>query len=293
MKVGALIIDPQNDFVYPGIENIKDNNIPDDIMDSIKDYMPEYIVKEGSLLVPGGYDDMVRVAKMIETEGHKFDDIFVTLDTHHYLDIAHPVFWMSGDGKTNPTPFTIITKADVENGVWRASIPFFQQHCLDYVTQLEDNGRYPLCIWPVHCAIGTFGHNVVEPLKVALALWEKKRKGYVDYVTKGSNFKSEHYSAVKADVPDPSDSSTNLNHKLITALKEFDIIAIAGEARSHCVANTIRDIAAEFGDEHVKKMVLLEDAMSDVPGFENLGNDFMEDMIKLGVKVKTTETLFK
>jgi len=292
MKLRLLVIDPQNDFVYPGIENISPSTIPSDALTVMRDLLPPEIISEGSLLVPGAWKDMTNLANMINQHGKKIDDIHVTMDSHHSLDIAHSMFWVGGDGKTPPPPFTIIAKADVEKGTWRASIPYFQQHCIDYVTQLEANGRYPLCIWPDHCLIGTFGHNVVQPLKEALAGWESLRKGYVEYVTKGSNYTTEHYSAVIADVADPNDSSTQLNRSLIEKLQDSDVIAIAGEARSHCVANTIRDIANEFGVDNAKKMVLLEDAMSDVPGFEDLGNTFMDDMIKLGVQVKTTETLF-
>jgi len=287
MKAQLLIIDPQNDFCWPGLANVPGNTVSDEV----KALLPYDILNQGSLLVPGGYDDMDRTAIMIKEHGHKFDDIHVTLDTHHRLDIAHPMFWMDSNG-VQPNPFTIITKSDVEKGTWRASIPFFQKHALDYVSKLEANNRYPLCIWPEHCLIGTFGHNVVHPLQIALADWEIKTRGFIDYVTKGSNYTTEHYSAVKADVPDPEDPSTSLNYDLIEILKESDMIAIAGEARSHCVANTIRDIAAEFGPDHVQKMVLLEDAMSDVPGFEDLGNSFMDDMRAMGVKVKTTENLF-
>jgi len=189
-------------------------------------------------------------------------------------------------------PFTIISKDDVAKGTWRASIPYFQAHIKEYVAKLEANNRYPLCIWPPHCLIGTYGHNVVQPLQSVLAQWELNSKGFVDYVTKGSNYTTEHYSAVKADVPDADDPSTDMNDKLILALQDSDIIAIAGEARSHCVANTIRDIASEFGADNAKKMVPLEDAMSDVPGFEDLGARFFDDMMMMKVQFKTTENLF-
>ena len=44
---------------------------------------------------------------------------------------------------------------------------------------------------------------------------------------------------------------------------EADLIFVAGEAGSHCLANTVRDIANNFGDDtYVKKLVLLTDATS-------------------------------
>ena len=79
----------------------------------------------------------------------------------------------------------------------------------------------------------------------------------INLVTKGSNFWTEHYSAVMADVPDPSDPHTMLNTSFINTLKEADIIALSGEAKSHCLANTVRDIANNFGEENISKLVLL------------------------------------
>ena len=58
-----------------------------------------------------------------------------------------------------------------------------------------------------------------------------------------------------------------------------DLVAIAGEAGSHCLANTVRDVANNFGDDaYVRRLVLLEDATSPVPGFESLQDDFVREM---------------
>jgi nicotinamidase-related amidase len=80
-----------------------------------------------------------------------------------------------------------------------------------------------------------------------------------------------------------------LNTDLIKVLVEADEILITGEALSHCVANTISDIANEFGDDNVKKFTLLEDTASNVPGFEKLGRDFVTTMVKKGMRVTTTK----
>jgi nicotinamidase-related amidase len=129
--------------------------------------------------------------------------------------------------------------------------------------------------------------------------WERKNFAMVIYVTKGSNLWTEHYSAVQADVPDPQDPSTNLNMGLIETLEKADIILLAGEARSHCLANTVRDIADNFGEESVKKMVLLQDATTDVadqPGstmYADMGEKFVSDMMARGMQVSTTEEFLK
>jgi len=62
-----------------------------------------------------------------------------------------------------------------------------------------------------------------------------------------------------------------------------------GEALSHCLANTFRDVAANFSNpEYVKKMTLLTDATSSVPTFEKYGEDFIKEMTAKGMKLSTT-----
>ena len=118
--------------------------------------------------------------------------------------------------------------------------------------------------------------------------WEE-RFAVVDYVTKGSNIFTEHYSAIQADVPDSSDVSTQINTRLVGTLEQADIIIIAGEARTHCLANTVRDIADNFGDDSfVSKLVLLTDASSDIPGFEAHAQGFLKEMTARGMQLSTT-----
>jgi len=288
MKIHLLVIDPQNDFCYPGID-VSAMSVEHKLLIS-NNVAPE-IINPGALFVTGADKDMARLAIMIKRLKDKLDDIHVTLDSHHFVDIAHPIFWMDSKGQ-NPTPFTIITSVDVGNGVWRTTNPQFQQRAHDYVTALESNGRYPLCIWPPHCRIATFGYGVVSVLGNILLKWEEDF-AMVDYVTKGSNFWTEHYSAVQADVPDPEDPGTQLNMPLIETLQEADVILLAGEARSHCLANTVTDIANNFGEENIKKLVLLEDATSDVPGFEKMSEDFVSNMTKRGMQLSTTVDYLK
>ena len=259
-RIELLVIDPQVDFCDPN---------------------------RGALYVPGAEHDMKRLARMIKRLKDKLSDVHVTLDSHHFIHIAHPIFWRDTTGK-NPAPFTRITRSEVEQGVWTPTVPGLYRRALEYVTRLEQNGRYDLTIWPPHCLIGSPGHTVFPELFAALTDWES-RFAFVDYVTKGSNILTEHYSAVQADVPDPTDASTQINTRLIQALENADQILIAGEARTHCLANTVRDIANNFGDDSfVSKLVLLTDASSDIPGFEKHAQSFMSEMASRGMQVSTT-----
>lgn len=250
------------------------------------DWQNDFCDSKGSLFVPGADEDAKRCAAMVKRLGKKITQIHETLDSHHFIDIAHPIFLINSEG-AHPEPFTIITSKDMKDGVWRATNPGFQKRAVEYAEQLEANSRYPWCIWPPHCMIGSWGYGMVPELFDAFLEWEQNFR-MVDYVTKGSNFWTEHYSAVQADVPDPNDPSTMLNTTLINTLEEADIIAITGQALSHCLANTIRDIANNFGEENIKKFVLIKDCSSSVPGFENLGEEFINEMVGRGMQTSTS-----
>lgn len=263
MHITCLIIDGQNDFCDP----------------------------KGALSIPNGDKDMERLASMITKNASKIDEIRMTLDSHQPVHIAHPVCWVDENGN-HPDIFTIISADEVNNGKWRAYNPADQKWQKEYVNHLANNQRYPLCIWPVHCLIGSWGWSIYPDLFDAIRAWQESQFAEVDFVTKGSNRLTEHYSAVKADVELNNDPSTSLNTRFIKALEDSDKILIAGQALSHCVANTIYDVANEFSDEQVKKFVLLEDASSSAAGFENLGQTFVDDMKKRGMEISTTDKFF-
>jgi len=264
MNTHLLIIDPQNDFV--------------DSTTMKKDG----ITLKATLAVPGAEQDMKNVSEMIKRMENKIEQIHVTVDSHHVIDIAHPKF-LIGSNREHPSPFTIISVEDVETGKWRC--PFGNSKFLDYLKALESGSRYPHCVWPEHCLIGTWGTSIFFELSDTLNEWTKTTSTNVDYVTKGSNFWTEHFSAVQAEVPDSQDPSTMLNTQLIDIFQEADRVLISGEALSHCVANTVRDIANNFGDDNIKKLILLEDCSSNVPTFEQFGEDFVKKMVGRGMQL--------
>jgi len=286
-KIDLMIIDPQNSFckVVP----------PED----------QQKLHDGELCVPGAWDSICRVGNMVERLGKKLNAIRVTLDSHHPFHIAHPTWFKDNSG--NPPPYFTIMKnwngaiagshaPDYSNSVeYSCTIPAMTKWTLDYLKALEDGKRYPHCVWPNHCEIGTPGHNVIAPLYDALRSWAISTQSTIDFVTKGSNVKTEHFSAVRSEVFDPDDLTTQLNTDFITSFMEADEILLSGEALSHCLANTVRDIANEFtvgslgdNDEFIRKCVLLTDASDNVPYFEKLGEDFVKEMVSRGMKTSTT-----
>ena len=266
LRVHLVIIDPQNDFCdIPG----------------------------ATLPVPGSNADMKRIAKMIGRIGHRLEDIHVTMDSHRLLDVAHPAMWMDQHG-TQPSPFTFITDKDIEAGIWTPRNPAFRTRMLAYTKALEATGKYTLCIWPAHCLIGTWGHNIHDAVNAALQEWSRAEFAMIDYVTKGSNVWTEHYGALQAEVPDPSDPGTALNTSFLTMLAEADVIGVCGEASSHCVKNTVVQIAENIGAQHLTKFHLLTDGMSPVgavPGadFPAIAKVWLTEMqSKYGMTLSTT-----
>ena len=244
--------------------------------------------EKGALVVAGAEQDMKRLAAFISKNKGRLEQIHCTLDSHQYVHIAHPALWVNSKGD-RPNPFTLITEDDVKNGVWRAFNPMGQGKAQRYVETLKKNGRYVLCIWPPHCLIGTWGHAIVPEVAKALYEWECDFNR-INFVAKGSNFWTENYSALQAEVPEDDDPSTKLNVSLIDTLQEADEILITGEALSHCVNWTITDLADNFGDENIKKFVLLEDTSSSVTGFEKMGQTFINSMVKRGMRTcRTTD----
>lgn len=163
-------------------------------------------------------------------------------------------------------------------------------YVLEYTKALEDGGLYQLFIWPAHCIVGTVGHNVIYPIMKELLEWENKYISRVNYLTKGHNPYTEHYGGFQAEYPLPNDNTTQLNSKLIEKFQKADLILLTGQALSHCVASTVRQLANNFGEDNIKKLALLVDTTSPVPGFEKQGQDFISEMSARGMKVvKTTD----
>lgn len=265
--VQLLIIDPQNDFCDP---------------------------VHGALAVKGAADDMLRLAGLIRRIGPQIDRIHVTLDTHQLVHVAHPIYWQDEKGQ-NPQPFTIITAADVRTGRWLPARPDWLRQtrpdfgALDYVEALAAKSKAPLCIWPPHCLLGSWGHNVFPPLLAALQEWEAPTFSAVEFITKGAQHHTEHYSAICAEVPDPQEPGTQLNTELLEALHSADEILLAGEAASHCVANTALDADEFFSDgSFTRKLTLLTDTTSSIAGYEAEYEAFVGKLSARGMRLATT-----
>ena len=65
-------------------------------------------------------------------------------------------------------------------------------------------------------------------------------------------------------------------------------VAICGEAKSHCVNYSTRDLLSAWPEERASDIILLTDATSAVTGFEAAADKFESDMRAAGVTLATT-----
>jgi nicotinamidase-related amidase len=258
-EVTLLIIDPQNDF-HPG----------------------------GTLAIPTADSDAERVAAFIRKHARQIDRVVITLDSHQRIHIAHGIFWVNDAGE-HPPAFTLISSDDIARGTWRASDAGKQTAAEAYARKLEEGNRFTLCIWPEHCIIGSPGHNVRPVLLAAVNEWAESRMREVVFVWKGQNCLTEMYSALRAEVPVPSDERTLLNAALLRTLQGSGRIVVCGQALSHCVNFTVRDLVASYADG-LDRISILRDGTSAVPGFEDAGDTFLRDMQSKGVRIVTTDS---
>jgi nicotinamidase-related amidase len=239
----------------------------------IIDAQYDFCDENGSLYVPGAEKDMERLASFIENNSGKFGNIVLSQDTHQVIDISHPAFWKNQDGK-NPPPFTQISAEDIEKGNW---YPVFEKEKVwKYLKQLNEQGEFPHVIWPEHCIDGTKGAAIVENVMTEVKNWTRTQQQYFTVIQKGKNPFTEHFGILKASVPMEDDKSTWENTSLLSLMAEYKEIYIAGEAQSHCVATTIKQLLRY--PDIANKIVVLKNCMSPVSGFEHLADGIYQQL---------------
>jgi nicotinamidase/pyrazinamidase len=238
------------------------------------DYQNDFSHVDGSLYVPGAAEDVERICKFIKDKGEEIDKIFVSLDSHQKIDIAHPGFWVDENGN-HPEPFTTLTHKDVADGIWFKNGPGGKV-AEKYLQQLEQKGKSHT-LWPEHCLIGTWGWELNSKLKEALDDWG----GEVEYVIKGVNPFTEHYGIFESEVQNFQAPSTQRDLDLLIRLSTYNRVYVSGEAKSHCVAASVKQMIDynRFGEGQI---VILADTMSPVPGFETIADPIYKEAKEKG-----------
>ena len=233
----------------------------------------------------GAVEDNVRLCRFIYRNLGTITEIDPTLDTHTAIHIFHQIFWVNERGE-HPAPFTVLSLEEVERGAWHVNPSIagtlgahgheaLESHALHYLRMLSEGRKYPLIIWPYHSMLGGIGHALVSSVEEAIFFHSVARGSQPGFEIKGRNTLTENYSVLRPEVLDTSDGRpiAEKNTEFIRKLLAFDVVIIAGQAQSHCVAWTIADILNE-APAVAAKVYLLEDCTSPVvvPG-----RDFTED----------------
>jgi nicotinamidase/pyrazinamidase len=259
-----LIIDPQNDFCD---------------------------IANAALPVAGAQADLQRLAVLVERYGERIDGITVTLDSHASVAVERTTFWQTQQGDA-VAPFTFITGADLAAGKFVPRDSAKTAAVAAMLAQLAARGRPGLVVWPVHCVTGTWGHNIYSDLAVQLQAWEFARQRTVVKALKGEYPLTEHFGVFEADAPVLGVASTQFNISLAQALTHnVDLLLLAGQASSHCVASSFDQLAGYLAQQKgaQPRIVLLKDCMSPVGGFEAVADAFFERAKAFGADIMTAQ----
>jgi nicotinamidase-related amidase len=255
-RVGLLLVDVQNTFC-----------------------LPEFELFVAGRSGRGAIEDNARLGAFIYRNLGLITGVAATLDTHSAIQIFHPVFWVDDEGE-HPAPHTIVTAEEVERGRWRVNpkivaalsprsgfdLPAYARH---YTRRLGDGGKYPLAVWPYHAMVGGIGHALVSSVEEAVFFHSVARDSPTRFEIKGSNPLTEHYSVLRPEVLEDQEGRPlgEKNRSLLDFLLRFDVLVVAGQAKSHCVAWTVEDLLDEVraaGSGFARRVYLLEDCTSPV-----------------------------
>lgn len=241
--------------------------------------IPDFELFVGGRSGMGAVQDNVRLCEFIYRNLGMITEIAPTMDTHTTMQIFHSDFWINDAGQS-PAPMTMINLEDVQKGLWKVNPAIayslansnymaLQSFALHYVKRLSDDGKYPLTIWPYHSMLGGIGHALVSAVEEACFFHNLARNSQTNFEIKGGNPLTENYSVLRPEVLDGPDGRpiAQKNTRFIEKLLNFDVVIIAGQAKSHCVAWTIDDLLTEIQAQDpalAQKVYLLEDCTSPV-----------------------------
>lgn len=261
-KVILLLVDPQVDFIHA----------------------------DGALSVPGAVEDTRCTIEWLLHHANKITAVAASLDSHIPTQIFYPTWWKDEAGQ-HPDPFTVITSEDVDQRRWQ---PVFERKwSLTYVHRLESQAKKALMIWPYHTMIGTAGHTITPALYEAIAYHAAARNSQPRFLHKGSIPKTEHYSLLEPEVKVPFHPEGDLNTPFIEMLATYDLIYVAGQAKSHCVLETVTSMMRYFADKpgEIAKWRILLDCTSSVVhpdiDFDAIADATFQEYAERGLKLVT------
>lgn len=218
----------------------------------------------GTLYVPGSEDDIKRTISFLFNNLENITTIFSSLDTHLAFQIFFKTWFSDNKGKF-PDYFTMLDKKMIESGQLMPTVdPVWT---LDYIEKLKKQGNKDLCIWTFHTMLGTIGHALDPALFEAFFYHAIARVSQTSFLTKGNIPQTEMYGILSPEVQVPQHPMGGFNTSFLNLLTKHDKVFIVGEAKSHCVLESIKQIYNFFikdDPDVLKKIYILEDCMSSV-----------------------------
>ncbi|MBN1680944.1 MAG: cysteine hydrolase family protein [Anaerolineae bacterium] len=289
-KVGKLYV-PDTAGV---IAEAQQANLPPARTDSrrvillLVDPQVDFIHTDGSLSVPGAVDDTRCTIQWLLNNAARVSAVTASLDSHIPTQIFYPTWWINEAGE-HPVPFTTITSASLAQGQWK---PVFETTwSVDYVHKLESQAKKELMIWPYHTMIGTPGHAISPALYEAIAYHAAARESQPVFLTKGAIPKTEHYSLLEPEVKVSNQSQGTLNTSFLKMLESYDAVYVAGQAKSHCVLETIASVVRYYQTrpDLIARWHVLVDCTSSVAhpeiDFDTLADEALAGYEKQGLKL--------
>lgn len=204
-----IIVDPQNSFCDPT--------------------QPMY--------VPGAEKDCEVIASMLH---HYWDEVIVSMDMHSMHSMYHDIFWSKD--KDHSVQFEGFGRVTKDNFM----VEFFPDNN-DYVNKiskiLERSGY--IDIWPVHCVTGTYSASIENRIAEQLGFWSVRASKPIHYMFKGTNPFKENYSMF-TNKRQIKKINYIFNSTCTHLLDDTLTIYVCGEAASHCVKETVKDIINKY-----------------------------------------------
>ena len=266
------------------------------IMLVLIDVQVDFVHRVGSLSVPGAVEDTRRTVEWLYEHAAAITTIGASLDSHLPIQVFSPTWWVDAAGN-HPEPYTVITSDEVHEGRWR---PVYEpEWSRQYVEKLEAQAKKELMIWPYHTLIGTQGHDLMPALYEAMAYHSAARRAQPHLLSKGSIAKTEHYSILEPEVKVPELAQGRLNQEFLDVISQHDRVFITGQAKSHCVLETVTSMMRYFSAEKpemIDKLRVLMDCTSAVAhpqiDFDALANEAFAEFEKQGLQlIQSTDPL--
>lgn len=317
--------DFQSDYERLGIECPEGTDgfkrwleVEDQSLDTIKALLSmlpgqlgQALLSPGELYIDGAEEDCERAAIFLRWLGRRATEVTLSIDTHDKMHIAHPMHWEYQGGE-HPKPFSTLSgrvplqhvssgtpndgdsfKRD-DRSLLTTSVPEMYEGSQSHVSEQEPWGR--LTVWPEHCLTGSFETMIWPSILDAVHRWQTLVKKPVTWIRKGQTLQSEQFGIFRLA---GASKFTVRGARILGRMAKADRIYVMGQARSHCVGESLSQMQdyfqATFGvrNKLMSKVYLVGDCTRDVPSFEEESAARIRNLVNHGMKIVTTAEIMQ